>query len=53
MILDNEKQKQDLISLLKIVPFQGTISQGIDQYIDMVKSLIVTIEKAEIEEKNK
>ena len=48
MILDSEKQKQDLVSLLKIVPFQGNITQGIDKMVGEVKALISAIEQAEI-----
>ena len=50
MILDSEQQRQNLISLLKMVPFQGNISQGIDKMVEEVRTLINQIEKAEVKE---
>ena len=50
MILDSEQQKQNLISLLKLVPFQGNLSQGIDKLVNEVMDLIMLIEKAKIQE---
>lgn len=51
MILDSEEQKQNLLSLLAIVPFQGNISQGIDQMIARVKELMEIIKQARIDDK--
>ena len=51
MILDSEEQKQELLSLLSIVPFQGNIAQGIDKLMDKVRQLMVLIQMAKIEEK--
>jgi len=49
MILDSEEQKQELLSLLAIVPFQGNISQGIDKMMDRVRQLMFLIQNAKIE----
>jgi hypothetical protein len=52
MILDSEEQKQELLSLLVLVPIQGNLFQGIDKILDRIKLLIATIEKAKIEDKS-
>ncbi len=49
MTLDNERQREELISLLKLVPIQGNLSQGIDKIVDSILALIKTIEGAKIE----
>lgn len=48
MILDSEEQKQNLLSLLAIVPFNGNISQGIDRMVSQVRELMVIVKQAEI-----
>lgn len=52
MTLDSEKQKQDLLSLLAIVPFQGNISQGIDKFVMEVKQLMSEVQMAKVGESN-
>jgi|GEM_PF-4888023 len=46
MILDSEEQKQNLLSLLSIVPFNGNISQGVDRMVAQVRELMEVIKNA-------
>jgi hypothetical protein len=48
MILDSEEQKQELLSILQIVPIQGTFSQGIQQMVQRLGQLIETVKNAKI-----
>lgn len=50
MILDNEEQRQELLSVLQIVPIQGTFSQGVDQMVQRLGQLIETVKNASIKE---
>jgi hypothetical protein len=50
MILDSEEQKQNLLSLLAIVPFNGNISQGVDRMIMEVKNLMEVIKQAKVDD---
>ena len=49
MILDSEEQKQNLLSLLAIVPFNGNISQGIDRMVMQVRELMGVVKNAKVE----
>ena len=49
MILDSEEQKQNLLSLLAIVPFNGNISQGIDRMVMQVSELMGVVKNAKVE----
>jgi len=48
MILDSEEQKQELLSVLQIVPIQGTFSQGIQQMVQRLGQLIETVKNATV-----
>ena len=48
MILDSEEQKQELLSVLQIVPIQGTFSQGVHQMVQRLGMLIETVRNATI-----
>jgi hypothetical protein len=49
MILDSEEQKQELLSVLQIVPIQGTVSQGVHQLVQRLINLIESVKNASIE----
>lgn len=48
MILDNEQQRQELLSLLSLVPIQGNLNQGVDKIIQSIMALIETIKNADV-----
>ena len=51
MILDSEEQRNDLVSLLILVPVQGNLSQGVDKIIDRLRFYVQLIQQAKVEEK--
>jgi len=51
MILDSEEQRNDLVSLLILVPVQGNLSQGVDRLVDRLKLYVQLIQQAKVEEK--
>jgi hypothetical protein len=53
MILDSEEQRNDLVSLLILVPVQGNLSQGVDRLVDRLKLYVQLIQQAKVEEKFK
>ena len=51
MILDSEEQRNDLVSLLILVPVQGNLSQGVDKLVDRLRLYVRLIQQAKVEEK--
>jgi len=51
MKVDSEEQRNDLVSLLILVPVQGNLSQGVDKLVDRLRLYVRLIQQAKVEEK--